>query len=108
MRILLFLATNLAVLVLVSLIFNLLGFESILMANGVDLNLKALLVFCALFGFGGSAISLFLSKWMAKRGTGTYIVTEPRNKDEQWLLETVPPACRRSRHWSTRGRCISL
>jgi heat shock protein HtpX len=89
MRILLFLATNLAVLVLVSLIFNLLGFESILMANGVDLNLKALLVFCALFGFGGSAISLFLSKWMAKRGTGTYIVTEPRNKDEQWLLETV-------------------
>ena len=89
MRILLFLATNLAVLVLVSLIFNLLGFESILMANGVDLTLKALLVFCALFGFGGSAISLFLSKWMAKRGTGTYIVTEPRNKDEQWLLETV-------------------
>lgn len=89
MRILLFLATNLAVLVLVSLIFNLLGFESILLANGVDLNLKALLVFCALFGFGGSAISLFLSKWMAKRGTGTYIVTEPRNKDEQWLLETV-------------------
>ena len=89
MRILLFLATNLAVLVLVSLIFNLLGFESILMANGVDLNLKALLVFCALFGFGGSAISLFLSKWMAKRGTGTYIVTEPRNKDEQWLLETA-------------------
>jgi heat shock protein HtpX len=89
MRILLFLATNLAVLVLVSLIFNLLGFESILMANGVDLNLKALLVFCALFGFGGSAISLFLSKWMAKRGTGTYIVTEPRNNDEQWLLETV-------------------
>jgi len=88
-RILLFLATNLAVLVLVSLIFNLLGFESILMANGVDLNLTALLVFCALFGFGGSAISLFLSKWMAKRGTGTYIVTQPRNNDEQWLLETV-------------------
>ena len=89
MRILLFLATNLAVLVLVSLILNLLGFESILMANGVDLNLTALLVFCALFGFGGSAISLFLSKWMAKRGTGTYIVTQPRNNDEQWLLETV-------------------
>ena len=89
MRILLFLATNLAVLMLVSLIFNLLGFESILMANGVDLNLTALLVFCALFGFGGSAISLFLSKWMAKRGTGTYIVTQPRNNDEQWLLETV-------------------
>ncbi|MFZ8990770.1 MAG: protease HtpX, partial [Pseudohongiellaceae bacterium] len=62
MRILLFLATNLAVLVLVSLVFNLLGFESILQANGVDLNLSALLVFCALFGFGGSFISLLLSK----------------------------------------------
>jgi heat shock protein HtpX len=55
----------------------------------VDLNLGALLVFCALFGFGGSMISLFLSKWMAKRGTGTYIIEEPRNRDEQWLLDTV-------------------
>jgi heat shock protein HtpX len=67
MRILLFLVTNLAVLVLVSIIFNLLGFDSILAANGVDLNLQALLVFCALFGFGGAFVSLFLSKWMAKK-----------------------------------------
>ncbi|NCF17053.1 MAG: protease HtpX [Haliea sp.] len=89
MRILLFLATNLAVLVLVSIVFNLLGFQGILAENGVDLNLGALLVFCALFGFGGSMISLFLSKWMAKRGTGTYIIEEPRNRDEQWLLDTV-------------------
>jgi heat shock protein HtpX len=89
MRILLFLATNLAVLVLVSIVFNLLGLEGILAANGVDLNLGALLVFCAVFGFGGSLISLFLSKWMAKRGTGTYIIESPRNRDEQWLLETV-------------------
>jgi heat shock protein HtpX len=89
MRILLFLATNLAVLVLVSIVFNLLGLEGILAANGVDLNLGALLVFCAVFGFGGSLISLFLSKWMAKRGTGTYIIETPRNRDEQWLLETV-------------------
>ncbi|MCH1493064.1 MAG: protease HtpX [Luminiphilus sp.] len=89
MRILLFLATNLAVLVLVSLVFNLLGFESILQANGVDLNLSALLVFCALFGFGGSFISLLLSKWLAKRSTGAYIIAQPRNKDEQWLTETV-------------------
>jgi heat shock protein HtpX len=88
-RILLFLATNLAVLVLVSIVFNLLGFQGILAENGVDLNLGALLVFCALFGFGGSMISLFLSKWMAKRGTGTYIIEEPRNRDEQWLLDTV-------------------
>ena len=87
MRILLFLATNLAVLVLVSLVFNLLGFQSILQANGVDLNLTALLVFCALFGFGGSFISLLLSKWMAKRSTGTQIIEQPRNSDEQWLLD---------------------
>jgi heat shock protein HtpX len=89
MRILLFLATNLAVLVLVSIVFNLLGLEGILAANGVDLNLGSLLVFCAIFGFGGSLISLFLSKWMAKRGTGTYIIESPRNRDEQWLLDTV-------------------
>jgi len=89
LRILLFLATNLAVLVLVSLVFNLLGFQSILQANGVDLNLSALLVFCALFGFGGAFVSLFLSKWMAKRGTGTYLIEQARNKNEQWLLDTV-------------------
>ena len=89
MRILLFLATNMAVLVLVSLVFNLLGFQGILAANGVDLNLQALLVFCALFGFGGSLISLLISKWMAKRGTGTQIIETPRNRDEQWLVDTV-------------------
>ncbi len=89
MRILLFLATNIAVLVLVSLVFNLLGLEGILAANGVDLNLGSLLVFCAVFGFGGSLVSLFLSKWMAKRGTGTRIIDTPRTRDEQWLVDTV-------------------
>ncbi|WOJ98429.1 protease HtpX [Congregibacter brevis] len=89
MRILLFLATNFAVLILVGTVFTMLGFEGILAANGVDLNLKALLVFCGLFGMGGSMISLFLSKWMAKRGTGTYIIESPRNRDEQWLVDTV-------------------
>ena len=75
MRILLFLATNLAVLVLVSVIFNLLGLEGILASNGVDLNLGSLLVFCGLFGMSGSLISLLLSKFMAKRGTGTQLMT---------------------------------
>ena len=89
MRILLFMATNIAVLMLVSLVFSLLGLEGILSANGVDLNLTSLLVFCALFGFMGSLASLLLSKYMAKRGTGTYIVQTPRNRDEQWLLDTV-------------------
>ena len=89
MRILLFLGTNLAVLVLASLIFNLLGLEGILSANGVDLNLTSLLIFCALFGFGGSLLSLFLSKWMAKRSTGTRIIEQPANREEQWLVDTV-------------------
>ncbi|QFU75045.1 protease HtpX [Halioglobus maricola] len=89
MRILLFLATNMAVLILVSTVFKLLGLEGMLAANGVDLNLGSLLVFCAVFGFGGSLISLFLSKWMAKRGTGTALIEEPRNQEERWLLDTV-------------------
>lgn len=89
MRILLFLATNVAVLVLVGSVFTLLGFEGLLAANGVDLNLQALLVFCALFGMSGALISLFLSKWMAKRSTGAYIIETPRNRDEKWLLDTV-------------------
>ena len=89
MRILLFLATNMAVLVLVSIVFNLLGLQGTLAANGVDLNLSALLVMCAMFGFGGSLISLFLSKWMAKRSTGTTLIEQPRTRDEQWLLQTV-------------------
>ncbi|HKK22722.1 MAG TPA: protease HtpX [Pseudohaliea sp.] len=89
MRILLFLATNLAVLVLVGTIFNLLGFRGMLAANGVDLNLQALLVFCGLFGMGGSIVSLLLSKWMAKRATGAYVIAQPRNGTEQWLVATV-------------------
>ncbi|MGB1141372.1 MAG: protease HtpX, partial [Halioglobus sp.] len=89
MRILLFLATNMAVLVLVSIIFNLFGLEGILAQNGVDLNLGSLLIFCGVFGMGGAMISLFLSKWMAKRGAGVYIIEQPRNQTEQWLLKTV-------------------
>lgn len=89
MRIALFLATNLAVLILVGTIFTLLGFESTLDANGVDLNLQALLVFCGLFGMGGALVSLFISKWMAKRSTGTVVIEQARNRDEQWLLDTV-------------------
>jgi heat shock protein HtpX len=89
MRILLFLATNFAILLVAGVVLNLLGFNSIMAANGVDLNLNALLVFCAVFGFSGSLISLFISKWMAKRGTGTVIIEQPRGADEQWLLQTV-------------------
>ncbi|MFM7273261.1 MAG: protease HtpX [Gammaproteobacteria bacterium] len=94
MRIGLFLLTNLAVLVLASVTLSLLGFNSIMAQNGVDLNLQALLVFCAVFGMAGSLISLALSKWMAKRSTGTQIIEQPRNESERWLLQTVEQLAR--------------
>ena len=89
MRILLFLATNAAVLVLISVVFQIFGIEGILAENGVDLNLKALLVLSATIGFGGSFISLALSKFMAKRSMGVQVIDQPRNSTEQWLLSTV-------------------
>ena len=89
MRIFLFLATNAAVLVLISVVFKVLGIDGILQANQVDLNLQALLVMSAVIGFGGSFISLALSKFMAKRSMGVQIIKEPRSQTEQWLVETV-------------------
>src|SRR5512145_2433035 len=89
MRIGLFLLTNIAILALANVTLSLLGFNSIMAQNGVDLDLNALLVFCAVFGMSGAMISLFLSKWMAKRATGTRVITEPRTREEQWLLRTV-------------------
>jgi len=91
MRILLFLATNVAILVVLSVVFNLLGLEGILAENQVDLNLQALLVMSAVIGFMGSFISLFISKWMAKRSMGVQVIDpqQPRNDTERWLLSTV-------------------
>ncbi|MBC7212758.1 MAG: protease HtpX, partial [Pseudomonas sp.] len=89
MRILLFVATNLAVVLVASITLSLFGFNGFMAANGVDLNLGQLLVFCAVFGFAGSLVSLFISKWMAKMTTGTQIITQPRTRHEQWLLQTV-------------------
>lgn len=89
MRILLFLATNLAILVVASITLSLLGVGSMLQANGVDLDLTNLLIICAVFGMAGSFISLFLSKWMAKRTTGTQVIGQPSNANEKWLLDTV-------------------
>ena len=89
MRILLFLATNAAVLVLISVVFQVLGIEGILAENGVDLNLQALLLMSAVIGFGGSFISLAMSKFMAKRSMGVQIIERPGNSTEQRLVETV-------------------
>jgi len=88
-RILLFLATNLAIIVVLSISLRLLGFERILDEQGVGLDLNSLLVFAAVFGFGGSLISLATSKWTAKRLTGAQVIEQPRNATEIWLIETV-------------------
>ena len=88
-RILLFLATNLAVVVLLGIIMRLIGFQGILDAQGVDLNLGALLVFAAIVGFLGSFVSLAMSKWSAKRMMGVRVISQPSNQTETWLLNTV-------------------
>ncbi|MBK5929921.1 protease HtpX [Halochromatium salexigens] len=89
MRILLFLGTNVAVLVVISIVFNLLGLNGLLAANNVDLNLGALLVLAAVIGFSGSLISLFISKWMAKRSMGVHIIEQPSTPFEHWLVDLV-------------------
>ena len=80
-RVFLFLATNLAVLALVSIVMSILGVN--------PQQFGGLLVMAALFGFGGSIISLLMSKWVAKRTTGAQVITQPRNEAEQWLVSTV-------------------
>jgi len=86
-RVFLFLLTNLAVLVVLSLVASAFGVNRYLTQNG--LNLEALLGFAAVFGMGGSFISLLLSKWMAKRATGARVITQPQSAGESWLLATV-------------------
>jgi heat shock protein HtpX len=86
-RIFFFVLTNALVIGLFSIICWVFGVESYMVGTG--LNLKALLIFSALFGFLGSAVSLFISKWMAKRGTGTVIIQTPQNPTEQWLIDSV-------------------
>jgi heat shock protein HtpX len=88
-RVFLFIVTNLAVLLVLSFTLSLLGVESSLQANGVDLNFQALLIISGVIGMGGSFISLAISKWMAKRMTGAQVIEDPRNDSEAWLLETV-------------------
>lgn len=87
MRIVLFLATNLGILLVASITLSLLGVGTFDAAGGIDMT--GMLIFCALFGFGGAFVSLFLSKWMAKRGTGARVIETPQNRQEQWLVDTV-------------------
>ena len=88
-RIALFLLTNLAILAVLSIVLSLLGVDSLLAENGVDLDLQALLIYSAVIGMTGSFISLLMSKWSAKRMTGAKVITQAENKTQQWLLATV-------------------
>jgi heat shock protein HtpX len=88
-RIFLFLLTNIAIMVILSITLRILGVESLLMQNGSDLNINALVIFSGIFGFGGAFISLAISKWMAKRMTGAIVISSPKNNIEKWLIETV-------------------
>lgn len=95
-RIALFLVTNLAIIVVLGITLRLLGVERILDEQGVGLDYQSLLIFAAVFGFGGSLISLAISKWTAKRLTGAQVIEQPRNATEQWLVETVREQARRA------------
>ncbi|MGB6450038.1 MAG: protease HtpX [Steroidobacteraceae bacterium] len=86
-RILLFLATNLAILLVLTLVVRILGLDAYLARAGT--NLGSLLVLAAIFGFGGSFISLFLSKWIAKRAMGVRVIEQPTSASEQWLVAAV-------------------
>ncbi len=87
-RILLFLATNIAVLVVLSISFRLLGIDGILNAQG-GLDMNALLVMAAIIGMGGSFISLAISKWSAKFMTGARVIEKPGSTAEAWLVDTI-------------------
>ncbi|MEZ5528392.1 MAG: protease HtpX [Porticoccaceae bacterium] len=89
LRIGLFLATNIAILVLFSIVFRVLGLEQYLASQGIYTNLSGLLIMCGFFGFAGSFFSLLISKWMAKMSTGTQLIEQPRTPEERWLVETV-------------------
>ena len=89
MRIFLFLATNIAIMIVISVVFSLLGLSGILDAQGVNLDLNALLVMSAVIGMSGSFISLVMSKWSAKQAMGVQVIEQPQNQTEQWLFNIV-------------------
>ena len=86
-RVILFIVTNLAILLLLGIVSSLL--QGYLQAQGIDFPRMSLLLFAAVFGMGGSFISLAISKWIAKRTTGARVIEQPATEDEHWLVETV-------------------
>ncbi len=88
-RVMLFVITNLAIVFVLSIVLHLLGVGRILDEKGIGLDISNLVVFAAVFGFGGSLISLAISKWTAKRLTGARVITSPASEVETWLVQTV-------------------
>ena len=88
-RIVLYLATNLAVVLVLTITLQLLGVDRMLDEQGAGINFNALLIFALVMGFGGSFISLLISKWSAKRMTGAHVIEVPSNMTERWLVDTV-------------------
>ncbi|MBI1733586.1 MAG: protease HtpX [Candidatus Rokubacteria bacterium] len=88
-RIVLFVATNLAVLVVLAVVLRVLGIDRILDEQGVGLDYRSLLIMSAVIGFGGAFLSLAISKFIAKRSMGVQILDQPRSEVEMWLVETV-------------------
>lgn len=95
-RIVLFLGTNIAILLVLGIVLQLLGVDRILDEQGIGINFEALLIMSAVVGMGGSFISLAISKWMALKMTGATIIKEPRNSAESWLLSTVERQARQA------------
>lgn len=94
MRILLFLATNIAIMIVVSIIFSVFGIGNALDARGVDINLNALLVISAVIGMTGSVVSLAMSKWSAKQAMGVQVIEQAHSQTERWLLDIVAKQAR--------------
>lgn len=88
-RILFFIITNIAILLVLSIFLSLTGFTGILQNNGVDLDYDSLMLFSLVFGMGGSFISLYMSKWMAKSMAGVKVIKTPSNEFEKWYFEVV-------------------
>ena len=88
-RVLLFLATNFAILIVLSIAMQVLGIDDMLAASNAGFNTEGILAFSALFGFGGAFLSLAISKFMAKRTMGVRIIEQPSNDTERWIKSTV-------------------
>jgi heat shock protein HtpX len=95
-RVVLFIATNLAVLFVLGIVLRLLGVDRLLDEQNAGLNYQSLLIFSGVIGFGGAFISLGISKWMAKRSTGARTIVQPANATESWLLATVERLARQA------------